>query len=359
MAHAPTPLDPLTLVRLDAAAQRGVDPARTRERLHALRALTDGAMDELEASLPRFCADAARDVAAASRHLLGAGGKRVRPLLVLLAARAAAPDGAPRGRRAALLLAAAAELVHNATLLHDDVIDDGRMRRGRPAARVVWGNTVSVLGGDFLLARALELVGEADAPGALPALLFVIRRMVEGEALQLDRRGRLDADERTYHDVVDAKTAALFAWCGRAGACAAAAPPPVADALERYGFHLGRAFQIVDDCLDLTAGDAVGKDVLRDLREGKLTLPVLEALRADAALARALAAAADEPDEAAAAEVALRVAREAVRGGGLSRARAVAAGETRLAVEALGPVPPGPYREALAGIALELAERGF
>ncbi len=380
-----------TLERLSAAAARGIDPERARARLHALRALVDGEVERLEERLPDLCADAPSDMAAAARHLLGAGGKRVRPLLVLLAARAADGGGAAGAGRdggAAAAFAAAAELVHNATLLHDDVIDEGQMRRGRPAARVVWGNMVSVLGGDFLLARALELVDQAGVPGALTGLLAVIRRMVDGEALQLHRRGRLDPDEDAYRAVVDAKTASLFAWCGRAGALAATqikGTPDKTEALEAYGFHLGRAFQIVDDCLDLSDDTALGKDVLADVREGKLTLPILYALRRDPSLARTLDAAAADPDPdpdpdpappnpappnpappnpdprrspTPARDLAARIARAARRSGALDAARADARAETVTACAALDRLPPGPYRDALAGIARELAERG-
>jgi octaprenyl-diphosphate synthase len=378
MSQAATPSDLRTLSRLHDAAAHGPDPDRARARLVALRALVDGDVERLEAQLPSMCADAPRDVAAASRHLLHAGGKRVRPLLLLLSVRAARAhergaisvhperrdrEAVPESKDAhpALPLAIAAELVHNATLLHDDVIDDGRTRRGAPAARVVWGNAVSVLGGDFLLTRALELVEQAGTPGALHALLGVIRRMVEGEALQLDRRGRLDADEKCYRDVVDAKTAALFAWCGRAGALAAGAREGSASvaALESYGFHLGRTFQIVDDVLDI-AGDArIGKDLLADLREGKITLPVLYAMRDDASLARTLEIAASTEDDRQAAELAAVVAHSARRSGAVDRARAAAIAETVHACAALEPLAAGPYRDALSGIARELAERGI
>jgi octaprenyl-diphosphate synthase len=339
-----------TLARLDAAAPRGVDPARTQERLEALRALLDGELERLDAQLPGHVADAAPDVRAASRHLLDAGGKRLRPLLVLLAGRAA---GDP-ARAPILCLAGAAELVHSATLLHDDVIDDGRVRRGVPAARLLWGNAVSVLGGDFLLARALELALCSEIPGALSSLLAVVRRMIDGEALQLDRRGRLDPDEGAYREIVDAKTAALFGWCGRAGALAAGAPERVAEALEAYGLDLGRAFQIVDDVLDLAGRpDELGKTLLADVREGKLTLPILYAIRRRPLLQELLTTAAENP------ELAPRAAAEITATGALDEALAEARFRTGAACEALAAVPAGPHMLALAGIARELTERSF
>src|SRR6185312_11210531 len=163
-----------------------------------------------------------------------------------------------------------------------------------PAARVLWGNAASVLGGDFLLVRALELTCASGIAGALDELLATIARMIDGEALQLAHRGRADLDTAGYHAVVDGKTASLFAWCGRAGARLASAPCDHVEALGAYGLHLGRAFQIVDDVLDVE-GDphALGKSVLCDLREGKLTLPILYALDGDEALRSRLQAAHD------------------------------------------------------------------
>jgi len=245
-------------------------------------------------------------------------------------------------------------------LLHDDVIDDGQLRRGKPAARTLWGNAVSVLAGDFLLARALELIDDTHA-GALTRMLRVIRKMVEGEALQLDRRGKLDLRDEIYRGVVDAKTASLFAWCGEAGALAAGADDSVAQALGTYGFHLGRAFQIVDDVLDLSSeADALGKDLLSDLREGKMTLPVLMLLRQRADLGQALKEAADATHTSSERlrELAVVIAREAAHTGALGQARAEAVAETRAACAALAALPHNPYREALGQIARELAERG-
>ncbi|HUS66033.1 MAG TPA: polyprenyl synthetase family protein, partial [Kofleriaceae bacterium] len=316
----------VTALRLERAAEEGPAPARTAARLEALKLLGGDVAARVEAALPGL-ADGGPGVAAeAARHLLSAGGKRVRPLLVVLAARALgdpAPDPLTR-------LAQAAELVHAATLLHDDVLDDGRVRRGIPAARVLWGNAASVLGGDFLLVRALELTAAAAIPRALEELLQAIAQMIDGEALQLAHRGRADLLPDGYRAVVDGKTASLFAWCGRAGARLAGAADPVVEAFGAYGLHLGRAFQIVDDVLDVE-GDprALGKCVLTDLREGKLTLPVLYALEAEPALRARLAGATDA--EAIAGEIAAAVHRTAAA----RRARADARGETERALAAL------------------------
>ncbi len=355
-----------TTERLAEAAGRGPEPEVTQARLGALKLLVGDIIADVEAALPSLAGDGPGLAGHAARHLVGAGGKRVRPLLVILAARAAAAQAGVHvvtdhevnthetgeTRTALTRLAQAAELVHAATLLHDDVLDDGRTRRGLPAARVLWGNAASVLGGDFLLIRALELTAASNIEGTLGELLGAIGSMIDGEALQLQHRGKSDLDPAGYLSVVDGKTASLFAWCGRAGARLAGAGQLV-EALGAYGLHLGRAFQIVDDVLDVE-GDpcALGKSVLSDLREGKLTLPVLYALEHEpelrARLAHCLAADLDE-----AAEVAESIART----GAAQRARAAAQRETAAAIESLASLPRSIWSDALRHIAHELCAR--
>lgn len=350
----PAPI-PTTAARLDGAALRGTDPARTTARLDALKLVAGDVIARVDRALPGTAGQGPGVAGRAARHLLDAGGKRVRPLLVVLAARAA--GGLSPSRAAEEALAQAAELVHAATLLHDDVLDDGTVRRGMPAARVLWGNAASVLGGDFLLVRALELTAASGVAGALDELLAAIHQMIDGEALQLAHRGRADLGADGYRAVVDGKTASLFAWCGRAGARLAGALPGTVDALGAYGLHLGRAFQIVDDVLDVE-GDhvALGKCVWTDLREGKLTLPVLYALEARPALRGRLAAAGEEH----AAELTREVVGAVAETQSAARARSDAAAETAQALEALRGVTSADgqtFREALALIASELCAR--
>src|SRR4051795_7028227 len=214
-------------------------------------------------------------------HLLGAGGKRLRPLLAVLAARA---TDAPLDH--AVAVGCAAELIHTATLYHDDVVDDGRVRRGRPAARMVFGNGVVVLVGDFCLARALETVAMTGSLVMVQTLATTVTEMAEGEVAQLERAGNPDATVEDYFRVIDRKTASLIAWCARVGG---SVDPRLAAALERYGRALGRAFQIADDVLDSAIDETTaGKSVGHDLQEGKLTLPVLLACEADPALGQRL-----------------------------------------------------------------------
>jgi len=343
-----------TTERLAEAARRGPDAEVTQARLGALKLLVGDILTDVEGALPALAEGGPGVAGRAARHLVGAGGKRVRPLLVILAARAAGlPADCDTSRASLTKLAQAAELVHAATLLHDDVLDDGRTRRGLPAARVLWGHAASVLGGDFLLIRALELTQSTGIGGALGDLLHAIGRMIDGEALQLQHRGRSDLDAAGYLDVVDGKTASLFAWCGRAGARLAKSEGAYGEALAAYGLHLGRAFQIVDDVLDVE-GDprALGKSVLSDVREGKLTLPVLYALEREPALRAVLdaclAADADEASD---------VADAVGRTGAAEQARERARQETARAVTALSPLPATPWSEALRYIAHELCAR--
>src|SRR5947209_4891370 len=231
----------------------------------------------LERMLLAAARKAPRELTGAAVDLIRAGGKRVRPLLLLLSARAARPQRRSPGRVA---LALVAELVHSATLLHDDVIDDGLTRRGLPAPRVVFGNAVSVLSGDWLLAASLELALRSRAPGAVEALVRTLRLLVEGEARQLSLRGSTSFTADDALQIAHLKTGSLFAFCGEAGALAAGAPAEVRTALRDFGLRAGSAFQIADDLLDFESDTAtLGKAVLADVTEGKPSLPLAIALK--------------------------------------------------------------------------------
>src|SRR4051794_17019488 len=281
-------------------------------------------------------------------HLLGAGGKRLRPLLSVLAARAA---GAPLGHGVAV--GCAAELIHTATLYHDDVVDDGRVRRGRPAARMVFGNGLVVLVGDFCLARALETVALTGSLPMVRSLASTVTEMAEGEVAQLERAGNPDASVDEYFRVIDRKTASLIAWCARVGGSVSEA---LAGPLERYGRALGRAFQIADDVLDSAIDEATaGKSVGHDLQEGKLTLPVLLACEADPALGKRVRAQLGE--RGVPAGVVTEILAEARAAGGIARARRKAEELAEAAVRELDALPASPWREALRDVALLSANR--
>ena len=209
-------------------------------------------------------------------YLIGAGGKRIRPLLTLVAARACGYCGVQDQ-----LLAAAVEFVHTATLLHDDVVDASDQRRGKPAANAVFGNQASVLVGDFLFARAFELMVETGNIAVLKTLARAAAIMAEGEVLQLTLLGDLSLSQSQYEKIAGAKTAALFAASCEVGAQIAGTTPQIASALAAYGHNLGVAFQIADDVLDYQADASdLGKNVGDDLKEGKVTLPIIYALQA-------------------------------------------------------------------------------
>jgi octaprenyl-diphosphate synthase len=247
----------------------------------------------------------------------------------------------------------AAELIHTATLYHDDVVDDGRVRRGRPAARMVFGNGIVVLVGDFCLARALETVALTGSLPVVQSLAATVTEMAEGEVAQLERAGNPDATIDDYFRVIDRKTASLIAWCTRVGG----AVGPVYDApLARYGRALGRAFQIADDVLDSDADQVTaGKSVGHDLTEGKLTLPVLLACEADPVLGKYVRSHLGEGGVPA--QVAAEILERVRQAGGVERARQKARELAAESVESLDMLPESPYRSALRDLAQFAADR--
>lgn len=295
--------------------------------------------------------DVVRDSA---KHLLSRGGKRMRPLCVMLASRVG--DGFDeRG----LNLAVAAELVHSATLLHDDVVDLGDVRRGAPAARTVFGNAASIFAGDWLLIEALRRVRQTAIPEALDSLLDVIDDMIRAEALQLEARGRLDIDRDGWLRVVEGKTASLFRWVMLAGARAGGLSEEHAATLEGYGMDIGVAFQAVDDLLDLK-GDAntTGKALFADVREGKMTWPLIVALERAPEVAVDLTAIAAAPPEAIIDSAAAgRLLAAVERTDALADCRTMAEGRVASAVARLDTLPDTPATRALATVAEAVIER--
>jgi octaprenyl-diphosphate synthase len=321
---------------------------KTRARLREAADVVGAPFSRVAVALDAFARNGVAPGSLAAAHLVGAGGKRVRPLSLLLAC-ACFGDVTESAEK----LATAAELVHAATLLHDDVIDDGSERRGIPTARRVFGNAVSVLAGDLLLVNALTLVGETKDGAALDELFATLRTLVDGEIVQLRGRTALDPTEATYLRIVREKTAALFVWALRSGARAGGAPSRVVDRMGEFGEHVGIAFQLVDDVIDY-AGDAslTGKKLCADLLEGKLTLPLILASKADPELL-ALVSRLREGDT----DLAAVIAAGVKRSGAMEEARARALAETALAVEALSATPPSTARALLADVANELGAR--
>ena len=206
-------------------------------------------------------------------HTLGAGGKRLRPALVTLAARATGLEfNADRAHR----LGACMEMIHMATLIHDDVIDGAGTRRGKPTASAVYGNTAAILSGDVLLAKAMAILARDGDLGIIRMVSEAVVELAEGEVAELETRGKLDLTEEEHYRILRLKTASFIEACCRAGAKVASAPESAEDALGSYGHHLGMTFQIVDDLLDYRGTHvATGKPRATDFREGCPTLPLI------------------------------------------------------------------------------------
>ena len=228
----------------------------------------------VEQELSRQSATAFEPVSEITSYLLGGGGKRMRPALLLLANRYAG-----RRREGTIRLAAVVELLHSATLIHDDVIDSADTRRGRPSANSRWGNHRSVLAGDWLYMQSFQMALEERNFRILDILIDLTQKMVEGELIQLAKIGRIDVTEADALKLATHKTACLFSGCARLGAVLGGLEGEEEEALADYGNYAGLAFQLVDDLLDFTASaKQLGKPVLSDLKEGKVTLPLIYAM---------------------------------------------------------------------------------
>jgi len=277
-------------------------------------------------------------------YIVNAGGKRLRPALVLLSGRAlGSRTGEPE------LLAATIEFIHTATLLHDDVVDESGLRRGRKTANAVWGNAGAVLSGDFLYSRAFQMMVDTGRMAVMKVMADTTNAIAEGEVLQLMNSGDPDVDEARYFRVIELKTARLFEAGCRLGAIAADQPEAVQASIAEYGHKLGMAFQMVDDLLDYIADPAVsGKNLGTDLAEGKPTLPLIHAMRHGTAAQSALireAIARGQVEK-------LQEVLEAVETtGAVPYTRALAERYSREAVSALGDVPDSPYKNALVQLA--------
>ncbi|HUQ75481.1 MAG TPA: polyprenyl synthetase family protein [Burkholderiales bacterium] len=279
-----------------------------------------------------------------AQYLVAAGGKRLRPALVLLACGALGYRGEAR-----LTLAAVVEFIHTATLLHDDVVDESRLRRGHETANAAFGNAAAVLVGDFLYSRAFQMMVEVDDMRVMRVLADATNTIAAGEVMQLMGSHDPEVDEARYLEVIRRKTAKLFEAAARLGAVLAASAPPIEEGLARYGAHVGTAFQLIDDVLDYSGAEGeIGKSLGDDLAEGKPTLPLIHVLRSGSASDKALV-------------------RRAILGGGreefgdvlkairasgsLDYARGAAQREADAARAALAPLPESEFKRSL----LELA----
>jgi octaprenyl-diphosphate synthase len=298
-----------------------------------------GRMDSPVALIPQLAA-----------HIVAAGGKRLRPLLTLAAARLCGYPGAAGGARH-VDLAACVEFIHTATLLHDDVVDESQLRRGLASANAIFGNKASVLVGDFLFARAFQLMVEDGSLVVLGILSRAAATIAEGEVLQLQTQNDLSTTEDQYLEVIQGKTAALFAAACEVGAVIAERPAREREALAAFGMNLGIAFQLVDDALDYAANQAtLGKTVGDDFREGKVTLPVLAAYQAGDEAERAFWRRAIEDGTQDAGDLDRALHLMAARGA-IEATLVRAHGFARTARGALSAFPDSPVRRILADVA--------
>jgi octaprenyl-diphosphate synthase len=311
--------------------------------------------DELEQVEKKLSAESVASVDAVTaigQYLQASGGKRLRPALLLLSAKLAGNGGAT-----AIQLGAVVELIHAATLVHDDVIDAAETRRGRPSTNVKWGNHTCVLAGDWLYMQAFQIALRERNFQILELLIGLTQMMVEGELLQLERIGHIDISEADCMELVDRKTACLFSVCARLGALAANADTGTQEKLGDYAWNLGMAFQLVDDVLDFTAREkTLGKPVGGDLREGKVTLPLVYALECATAEERRLVETILKERSYDAVPFA-RILALLEKYRGIERVKERAQAFTDKARHTIGEFPESPYQRALTAVTELVTER--
>ena len=328
-----------------------VEPLRTALALPGIQSLAQADMAAVDALIRARLASDVVLINQIADHIISAGGKRLRPMLVVLAGQACGPTTPDHHQLAAII-----EFIHTSTLLHDDVVDESDLRRGRSTANALWGNAPSVLVGDFLYSRSFQLMVELDRMDVMRLLADTTNRIAEGEVLQLLHVHNPDTDEAAYLRVIERKTAVLFAAGTRLGAMASGVDEGIQRRLYDYGMALGYAFQIADDVLDYTAdAEALGKNLGDDLAEGKATLPLIHAIRhSDTGTAERLRAIVQEGDAGAMPEVL-----SAIRAtGGLDYSRERARHYAAMAEQALDGLPESDALAALRGLARYAVERG-
>ena len=315
-------------------------------------ALAAAGMREVDAVIARRLASSVPLVGQVAHYIVSAGGKRLRPVLLLLTCGALECDAPQRFN-----LAAVVEFIHTATLLHDDVVDESTLRRGRATANQTFGNPASVLVGDFLYSRSFQMMVEADSMRVMQILADATNVIAEGEVLQLVNMHDAGLTQQAYLQVIRSKTAKLFEASCRLAAVLAGSAPAIEDACAEYGRSLGTAFQIIDDVLDYD-GDAqeMGKNLGDDLREGKATLPLILAMQRGSPDEAALVRAAIETGEAHA-EALARIVAIVRRCGALEGARAVAGSQAEQAMAAARLLPDNPYTRGLLELAAGLLQR--
>jgi len=319
--------------------------------LPAIQRLARADMNAVDALIRRRLASNVVLINQVAEHIISAGGKRLRPMLLLLAGQATGQTGPAHHQ-----LAAVVEFIHTSTLLHDDVVDESQLRRGRHTANALWGNAASVLVGDFLYSRSFQLMVELDRMPVMQILADTTNIISEGEVLQLLHVRNPDIDEAAYLAVIQRKTAVLFAAAAQLGALLSGADLPTQQRLYHYGMQLGHAFQIADDVLDYTANtEDLGKNLGDDLAEGKATLPLIHAIsHANEHTATRLQTIIRNGEASALPEVLAAIEAS----GALEYSRQRALQYAQSASDALNELPESQALSALRGLARHAVERG-
>ncbi len=317
-----------------------------------IKDLVAGDMEAVDRLIQRRLASDVVLVNQLSQYIVNSGGKRLRPLLTLTACRACGYEGDQHYNLAAII-----EFIHTATLLHDDVVDESDMRRGRETANALFGNAASVLVGDFLYSRAFEMMVEADSMKVMQILAETTNVIAEGEVMQLMNCHDADTTEQRYLDVIHAKTAKLFEAATRLGAVLTGRPQREEDAMAAYGMHLGTAFQLIDDVLDYSSSsEALGKNVGDDLAEGKPTLPLIYAMHNGTAEQSAMVRQAIEDGGLEFIDGVTAAIRET---GAIAYTEQTARQEAELAMQNLAHLPDSPYKQALIDLARFSVDRSY
>jgi len=339
---------------LSAVALQNVSDVEHKDALAAARALVEADLTEVNRLILERLDSRVSLIPELARHLIAAGGKRIRPVLTLLAARLCGYAG-----KRHIGLATCVEFIHTATLLHDDVVDESDLRRGRDTANAIWGNKAPVLVGDFLFSRAFQLMVADGNIKVLKILSDASAVIAEGEVAQLITANDMDTDEDAYFEVIRGKTAALFRAATQVGAVVADRPDDEEQALATYGEQLGIAFQLVDDALDYSARQQLlGKTVGDDFADGKVTLPVILAFRDGDAKERAFWRRTIEEQERTDSDLSLALSL-IQRHRGIERTMAEARQAAAHAKQSLALFPAGELRRALENVAEFSVERLF
>ncbi len=310
----------------------------------SVKALVGDDLQEVDRVIRRRLASDVVLINQVAEYIVGAGGKRLRPLVVVVVARACGASDLRHAEAAAII-----EFIHTATLLHDDVVDGSKLRRGRDTANEVWGNEASVLVGDYVYSRAFEMMVSLESMRIMDVMASATNRIAEGEVLQLMNAHDPETTESRYFDVIYRKTAKLFESGAQIAAILANAGPAIEAAMARYGKHLGTAFQLIDDVLDYKSDrEELGKNLGDDLAEGKPTLPLIYALKHATEVQReTIRRSIEQGSIDALPEITAAIEST----GGLAYTARLARREATLAIEALAELPESAYKQALRTLA--------